>query len=105
MWAAPSPPTGVSTPRPSPSVGKATRATVQLITKIPSPKTAALGVPEDVLTAKTAVCEEVARAMAQGALQRSPADVAAAITEVAGRMEIQLDLCSSRSPAADSRHA
>jgi nicotinamide-nucleotide amidase len=47
-------------------------------------KTAALGVPEEVLKAKTAVCEEVARAMAQGALQRSPADVAAAITGVAG---------------------
>lgn len=47
-------------------------------------KTAALGVPQDLLTAKTAVCEEVARAMAEGALQRSPADVAAAITGVAG---------------------
>jgi nicotinamide-nucleotide amidase len=47
-------------------------------------KTAALGVPEDMLTAKTAVCEDVVRAMAEGALQRSPADVAAAITGVAG---------------------
>src|SRR3569832_2135562 len=46
-------------------------------------KTAALGAPEDLLTAKTAVCEEVARAMAEGALERSPADVAAAITGVA----------------------
>ena len=47
-------------------------------------KTAALGVPSELLTAKSAVCEEVARKMAEGALERSPADVAAAITGVAG---------------------
>ena len=47
-------------------------------------KTAALGVSSELLSAKSAVCEEVARAMAEGALERSPADVAAAITGVAG---------------------
>jgi nicotinamide-nucleotide amidase len=47
-------------------------------------KTAALGVPADLLERKTAVCEEVARAMAEGALARSPADLAVAITGVAG---------------------
>jgi nicotinamide-nucleotide amidase len=47
-------------------------------------KTAALGVPQDLLLKKTAVCAEVAAAMAMGALERSPADVAVAITGVAG---------------------
>jgi nicotinamide-nucleotide amidase len=47
-------------------------------------KVVALGVPEDVLQSKGAVCDEVARAMAEGALKRSPADLAAAITGVAG---------------------
>ena len=44
----------------------------------------ALGVPADLLQSKGAVCAEVARAMATGALQRSPADLSAAITGVAG---------------------
>jgi len=47
-------------------------------------KQVALGVPEDLLRAKSAVCDEVACAMAQGALARSTADLAAAITGVAG---------------------
>ena len=47
-------------------------------------KTAALGVKDELLRGKGAVCEEVARAIAEGALQRSPADVAVAITGVAG---------------------
>src|SRR4051794_29437069 len=47
-------------------------------------KQVALGVPEELLRAKSAVCEEVACAMAQGALARSSADLAAAITGVAG---------------------
>jgi nicotinamide-nucleotide amidase len=47
-------------------------------------KHVALGVPEELLSAKSAVCEEVACAMAQGALARSTADLAAAITGVAG---------------------
>ena len=47
-------------------------------------KTAALGVPRQVLAEKTAVCREVARAMAEGVLARSAAGVAAAITGVAG---------------------
>jgi nicotinamide-nucleotide amidase len=47
-------------------------------------KVIALGVSEALLKTKGAVCEEVARAMAEGALARSPADVSVAITGVAG---------------------
>lgn len=47
-------------------------------------KTIALGVPEALLTRKGAVCPEVATAMAEGALARSAADLATAITGVAG---------------------
>jgi nicotinamide-nucleotide amidase len=47
-------------------------------------KIAALGVPATLLREKSAVCCEVARAMAEGALARSVAGVAAAITGVAG---------------------
>lgn len=44
----------------------------------------ALGVPMELLRDKTAVCREVAEAMAAGALKGSPADVAIAVTGVAG---------------------
>jgi nicotinamide-nucleotide amidase len=47
-------------------------------------KTSALDVSPALLRDKGAVCGEVARAMAEGALRRSPADLAAAITGVAG---------------------
>jgi nicotinamide-nucleotide amidase len=47
-------------------------------------KTCALGVPEGLLREKGAVCPEVARAMAEGALQHSKAGISAAITGVAG---------------------
>jgi nicotinamide-nucleotide amidase len=47
-------------------------------------KTIALGVPADLLAREGAVCEAVARAMAEGALAHSRADVAVAITGVAG---------------------
>jgi nicotinamide-nucleotide amidase len=47
-------------------------------------KVEALGVDAGLLKAKGAVCREVAVAMAEGALHRSPADVAVAITGVAG---------------------
>jgi nicotinamide-nucleotide amidase len=47
-------------------------------------KVKALGVDAELLKAKGAVCREVAVAMAEGALHRSPADVAVAITGVAG---------------------
>jgi nicotinamide-nucleotide amidase len=47
-------------------------------------KTAALGVSSDLLRTRGAVCPEVAVAMAEGALDRSPANVAIAITGVAG---------------------
>jgi len=47
-------------------------------------KSCALGVPEALLREKGAVCIEVARAMAEGALRRSKAGISAAITGVAG---------------------
>jgi nicotinamide-nucleotide amidase len=50
-------------------------------------KQAVLGVPAALLASKGAVCEEVARAMAMGALERSPADLSVAVTGVAGPAE------------------
>jgi nicotinamide-nucleotide amidase len=47
-------------------------------------KTRALGVSAGLLAAKGAVCREVAAAMADGALARSPAELAVSITGVAG---------------------
>jgi len=47
-------------------------------------KSCALGVPDVLLREKGAVCAEVARAMAEGALKRSRAGISAAITGVAG---------------------
>jgi nicotinamide-nucleotide amidase len=47
-------------------------------------KVQALGIDAGLLKAKGAVCREVALAMVEGALHRSPADVAVAITGVAG---------------------
>jgi nicotinamide-nucleotide amidase len=47
-------------------------------------KTEMLGVPADLIVRVGAVSEEVARAMAEGALAHSPATVAIAVTGVAG---------------------
>lgn len=47
-------------------------------------KTAAVGVPRDLIAAHTAVSGEVAQAMARGGLARCPADIVVAITGVAG---------------------
>lgn len=47
-------------------------------------KTMALGVPAETIAAESAVSAAVARAMAEGALARSPADFALSITGVAG---------------------
>jgi len=47
-------------------------------------KTAMLGVPAALIAAHGAVSEPVARAMAEGALARSPADLAVAVTGIAG---------------------
>jgi nicotinamide-nucleotide amidase len=47
-------------------------------------KTAALGVAPAVIEAAGLVSEAVARAMAEGALARSPADMAVSVTGVAG---------------------
>lgn len=47
-------------------------------------KTELLGVPADVIGAVGAVSEEVTRRMAEGALQRSRADIVVAVTGVAG---------------------
>lgn len=47
-------------------------------------KTAALGVPPALIRAHTAVSAEIARAMAEGAIARCPADIVVAVTGVAG---------------------
>jgi PncC family amidohydrolase len=47
-------------------------------------KSAAVGVPAGLIERHTAVSREVALAMARGALERLPADVAVAVTGVAG---------------------
>jgi nicotinamide-nucleotide amidase len=47
-------------------------------------KTEMLGVPADLITRRGAVSAEVARAMAEGALRNSRADIAVAVTGVAG---------------------
>jgi nicotinamide-nucleotide amidase len=47
-------------------------------------KTEMLGVPPDLIARVGAVSEEVARAMAEGALAHSPADLAVSVTGVAG---------------------
>lgn len=47
-------------------------------------KTRMLGVPSEVIAAHGAVSEEVARAMADGALNKSAASIAVAITGIAG---------------------
>ena len=47
-------------------------------------KTTMVGVPAALITRDGAVSETVARAMAEGALERSPADIAVAITGIAG---------------------
>ncbi len=47
-------------------------------------KTELLGVPADLIATHGAVSEPVARAMAEGALRASPADLAVAVTGIAG---------------------
>ncbi len=47
-------------------------------------KTGLLGVPHDLIAKQGAVSEAVARAMAEGALGRSAADLAVAVTGIAG---------------------
>jgi nicotinamide-nucleotide amidase len=47
-------------------------------------KSEALGVPPDLITAEGAVSSAVARAMAEGALRHSRADIALSVTGVAG---------------------
>ena len=63
--------------------GAAERFHGGFVTYTKAHKTSALGVPADLLRHKGAVCLEVARAMAQGALAHSPAQLSAAITGVA----------------------
>jgi nicotinamide-nucleotide amidase len=47
-------------------------------------KVSAVGVPEELIAKHTAVSAQVARAMAEGGLRRTPANIAIAITGVAG---------------------
>jgi len=64
--------------------GAADRFHGGFVTYTKAQKAGALDVPQDLLRRKGAVCVEVARAMAQGALVHSPAQLSAAITGVAG---------------------
>jgi nicotinamide-nucleotide amidase len=64
--------------------GAATHLHGSFVTYTKANKRQALGVPEWLLEEKGAVCGEVAAAMARGALTYSPADLAVAITGVAG---------------------
>jgi nicotinamide-nucleotide amidase len=64
--------------------GAAERFHGGFVTYTKAQKALVLGVSRALLRHKGAVCAEVARAMAEGALRRSPADLAAAITGVAG---------------------
>jgi nicotinamide-nucleotide amidase len=64
--------------------GAAERLHGSFVTYTKANKTKSLGVSADLLQRKGAVCREVAIAMAEGALVRSPADVAVSITGVAG---------------------
>ncbi|HWM46225.1 MAG TPA: CinA family protein [Xanthobacteraceae bacterium] len=64
--------------------GAADRLHGAFVTYTKANKTAALGVDARLLARKSAVCPEVAIAMAQGALARSPASLGVAITGVAG---------------------
>ena len=54
------------------------------ITYSNSAKTDMLGVPAEVISAHGAVSEEVARAMAEGAITRSAADLTVSVTGIAG---------------------
>jgi nicotinamide-nucleotide amidase len=64
--------------------GAATHFAGGFVTYTKEQKTAALNVSPVLLAEKTAVCREVASAMAEGALRASAADVVASITGVAG---------------------
>jgi nicotinamide-nucleotide amidase len=55
-----------------------------LVTYSNGAKMELLGVPAELMAAKGAVSEEVARAMAEGALTHSPADLVIAVTGIAG---------------------
>jgi nicotinamide-nucleotide amidase len=64
--------------------GAATQLHGSFVTYTKANKRQALGVPTGLLEEKGAVCGEVAAAMARGALTYSAADIAIAITGVAG---------------------
>jgi len=55
-----------------------------LVTYANTAKTDLLGVPEELLAAEGAVCEPVARAMAEGAARRSGVQLAVSVTGIAG---------------------
>jgi nicotinamide-nucleotide amidase len=55
-----------------------------LVTYADDAKVALLGVARDVLAVEGAVSEEIARQMAEGALERSGTDIAIAVTGIAG---------------------
>jgi nicotinamide-nucleotide amidase len=73
-------------------------------------KTAMIGVPEEMITRCGAVSEDVARAMAQGALRHSQADITVAVTGIAGpgggsgSKPVGLVHCAAATRSGDFRH-
>jgi nicotinamide-nucleotide amidase len=59
-------------------------ATAEFVTYSNEAKMELLGVPEKVIASDGAVSEKVARAMAEGAVRRSRADIAVSVTGIAG---------------------
>jgi nicotinamide-nucleotide amidase len=66
----------------APSAGEIFHGSFVVYTK--ANKTAALGVPAELIAEHTAVSAEVAKSMAEGALNHCPADIAISVTGVAG---------------------
>lgn len=64
--------------------GAGTQLNGGFVTYTKEAKTRILGVPADMLRRKSAVHEDIAIAMAEGALASSPGDIAIAVTGVAG---------------------
>jgi Competence-damaged protein len=55
----------------------------------------ALGVPEELLQTKGAVCEQVARAMAEGALERSAAELSVVLPVSRARLPMKMETQSA----------
>ena len=65
-------------------VGSSAVVECGFVTYTDQTKTELLGVPKDLFESRGAVSEEVARAMAEGAIAHTPADIAVSCTGIAG---------------------